>query len=1727
MSSLLRQYLELRAPYFVNISSYELLTSSISRATSSLLRQYLELRAPYFVNISSYELLISSISNCVGRKHSSPSASQNGITYNKAHRMPGSQWAPWGQEQRLNLCKHKSRSSNRVWFTLHLFTFPLQQVKAVDGDAGRHGHLTYSVSGDGIFKNGTRSCFSVHPTSGTVHLLRPLDRDPPHGRPQWRLRVWATDGELDAATDVRVNLKDINDNAPFFPFLTTHASVSEDAPPGSSVVRVVAVDHDDPQEADNAKVTYSLEKNAIDESTGKAIFAIDSNLGLITTAFCCLDREKTHRYIIQVVATDGGGLKGTGTVVIDVEDVNDVPPRFSQPEWTLKVSENLTPDDVLATLTVQDTDISNYFTFRVVPESGRGWELFRVEGRPGGGPEGDLRAVQPLDYEDPDHRRGFSFKVQVTDMGTSGRDDDADDHTTETWDDHTAETWVRVFLEDVNDNDPVFSENHAHLSLPEDTPPGTHLTTFTALDPDAGGEKAVTYSIASDSDPGRQFSVDGSGAVRVVGGMDREVAAAHTVLVWAVDQGHPPRTTTATLSVNVTDVNDNPPFLVGPQEVQVVENGEAQEVARVKLGDPDDWSRGHGPPFSVVLDPRAPRHVAANIKVTLDKRGDEGRGVGVVWARAGLDREERRTILVPLVVGDAGRPSLSATVTLSLQVADVNDNPMSPASKTVTVHTLQSQGEPVPLGRVYVRDPDDWDARQKTYSWRLHHPGFFLASSSGDLTMTPLTPDGRYELGFTVSDVTHGISDVDANVTVDVISVSLNDVIDATPITLLTDSYRLVNQDQDGGSILTRLVWAVRSWAEVGADVGVRAVSVQPLGQHTTPTPTPTTRVWLSSSGIANFGHVLLHRKRQLSKAIGVTIREVGVSNCDEAAHDEATHDAAIPNEAGRCVGGCWVSLNGGFNIVDANTSAVVGPRVTLRGGCGCGDATPAVGHFCTPHTCLNGGRCVPTSTGTRCVCPHGTWGLRCKILIRHFEGGGPTQNTESFENGMPQVGGWAWVSPIPPCTEVHVSLEILTKDKSATLLYSGADQVQQGNPGSGTVSIRDLLLLELRQGRPSLVLDLGDGLVTLTLSASYSLADNAWHRIDILWKDKQVELIVDLCSGGSIETPLTTAHDHSTPPTCRASSTLPGTARILNTGGPLQVGGQVHLNTSHLQGCIRNLRVNGQLVDLGVGVLSRRSFPGCPASNCRSSGLHCGLHGRCQGSPGSLRCGCQAGWSGPGCGTPTTPTTFLLNSYIKLALSFTPLGYTTSISLRFRTWRRSGQLVMLSSQHGRESWSLQLVEGHLCVLLQMVHTQPSLSSLCLSRASLSDGRWHYLAAVRYGTVSLLTVDDGDNELYNASMVLEGQQQQQQLLQVDKQEGVHIGGTPEFLDVSVFRIHGDFFDGCIDDLRISGRRVPLPPAVNSTAWGQASVFKGVERGCVGPSACANISCRAPLSCVDTWRSYHCGCGEGRVLEGGTTCRELDYCMWQPCLNGGTCLNTRPGYACVCSAGFSGQHCHLPDATDTTLKLPLGILVTLVVFCTFLFLLICAFLLHQHHHRRSALRKNTGDANDDAKGSTTSVTCKKQVASPCSHTPNLLELQLMNPPGDKGQPPWTKNPNIADVDVLRVESSSLPCGSLMEKVHHHHNHQQRGVSDISPSPPLHHHLQQHRGVLDTSSSPPQHHHHHQKKGVSGLSALHQEPEINYEKEPRNDRDVRGLVSGNGSDKHLDTHHGIES
>merc|ERR1719361_1834768 len=457
------------------------------------------------------------------------------------------------------------------------------QVTATDGDKDREHNIVYFLTGQGIdAEQPDQSKFDINRTTGEIYVLKPLDRDEPGGRPQWRFTVFAQDdggNGLVGYADVQVNLKDINDNAPLFPQGIYYGNVTENGTAGMMVMTMTAVDYDDAEEGTNAKLKYSIEKNVIDEHTGTPIFEIQEETGVIKTAVCCLDREKTPDYSIQVVAMDGGGLKGTGTASIRVKDINDMPPSFTKEEWVTEVDEtdgSLLPDAPILTVTVHDEDESNKFHYKVIDSSGFGADKFTMVRNNDG--TGSLKVVQPLDFEDQLQRQGFRFRIQVNDKG---EDNDNDKY-------HVAYSWVVVKLRDINDNRPIFEKANIETFVSENSRVGKTLERFRASDPDQGGHSKVRYAIDRSSDRRRQFAISVDGTVSIQRQLDRETSPAHQIKILAIDDGDPPKTATATLTVIVQDINDNSPRFLKNYRPVLPEHSPPRKVVEVLATDDDD-----------------------------------------------------------------------------------------------------------------------------------------------------------------------------------------------------------------------------------------------------------------------------------------------------------------------------------------------------------------------------------------------------------------------------------------------------------------------------------------------------------------------------------------------------------------------------------------------------------------------------------------------------------------------------------------------------------------------------------------------------------------------------------------------------------------------------------------------------------------------------------------------------------------------------------------------------------------------------------------------------------------------------------------------------------------------------------------------------------------------------------------------------------------------------------
>ncbi|XP_069053640.1 sushi, nidogen and EGF-like domain-containing protein 1 isoform X2 [Lepisosteus oculatus] len=97
---------------------------------------------------------------------------------------------------------------------------------------------------------------------------------------------------------------------------------------------------------------------------------------------------------------------------------------------------------------------------------------------------------------------------------------------------------------------------------------------------------------------------------------------------------------------------------------------------------------------------------------------------------------------------------------------------------------------------------------------------------------------------------------------------------------------------------------------------------------------------------------------------------------------------------------------------------------------------------------------------------------------------------------------------------------------------------------------------------------------------------------------------------------------------------------------------------------------------------------------------------------------------------------------------------------------------------------------------------------------------------------------------------------------------------------------------------------PLPRATHSIcgsqgSWSQPPVCEEIDE-------CLSQPCLNGGTCRDRIATYLCDCEEGFI---GTRCEiELNECLSEPCKHGGSCVDQRGFYFCQCPQGFVGQDC---------------------------------------------------------------------------------------------------------------------------------------------------------------------------------------------------------------------------
>ncbi|KAL7874769.1 hypothetical protein SRHO_G00057390 [Serrasalmus rhombeus] len=1328
------------------------------------------------------------------------------------------------------------------------------EVTATDPDQeADQSAVRYSLHGQGA-----GSEFTIEELSGKIYAQKRLDRE---DRSTWRFLVLATDENgagLTGFADVLVEVQDINDNSPVFLCASDGCFVGhvpENSPADTSIMEMRATDLDDPKAGKNAVLTYRIVQNVRNE-INLNLFSINPATGTIYTVLRSLDREVEDRYLVVVEARDGGGLSGTGTATIVVSDVNDHPPVFTQRVYMATMAEDLDINSEVLAVAATDGDEgeNSVMTFSIVGgDDDRKFfiETDKVNRR------GIVRLKKKIDFEKP-HERTFNLTVKVEDA------------------DFFSLSYCVIQVEDSNDHTPVFFPQFYDVgSMFEDVPVGTIVAQVTAVDLDSGQNGRFSYSIAPESDPFQQFLVDKNGWVVVADSLDREKVSQHRLMVLATDMGSPALTGSAIVLVTVQDVNDNGPEFEAPYQPIVWENTIAPQVVRMNdtsilLHAIDRDTSPNGGPFSIRL-------LMLTSDVTNFNLTDLRNGSAMITALRTFDREQQKQYLLPILMIDSGSPPMSSTSTLTVIIGDRNDHPHAPGHSEFIVYNYEGTLPTTVLGQVQSPDLDDWS--EKVYKFEGKPPRqFILNQSTGQLSIKGGTLAGSYSLQVRVTDKIW--PDVTSTAQVKVRELKEEALLNAGSLRFsnLTaeELFRISDGRESLYEHLQRLLSELLQTDLEKVHIFSLASGTQPNQQHLS--------VWFAAHGSPYYkpeklhGSVAMH-KAKLESALGVTVLQVGVNEC---AYTDCSH-----------AGGCSsrVTFSDTPSVLNSGNASLVSVSATASAHCGC-LARESQHLSCSSYPrspCLNGGTCVDSEMGYRCKCPPMFDGPECQQTKHTFLG-----------------DGYTWFPPLRPCFQSHISLEFITEAANGLLLYNGPLGVLQ--PGDK----EDFISLELKKGVPLLSVNHGSGTLTLQLPPQASVNDRRWHRLDIISDGKEVQLVLDHCSGAMVNEVegLGVEVFETDQSVCKVSADTPGSERFLNVDQPLQLGGvkethplrRTHPHYKGFVGCIRNLVVDSQVYDLGSAAESENSAPGCGLTDgvcLTAGGPSCGLHGKCLGEWGSFSCDCHPGYSGHKCEKALPEWSFEKESMLRYQLRGGGSPRRTHAQLLLRTHSSSGNLLSMSSRDSIEFIILQIVDGYLSVSANLgdgAHT------LRLGSQRVDCGQWVMVSLHRHDNMFSLRLEHGG-----------GSREVSGVLGLKREIVVHPSSV--LLGNSATHSALTDFQGCMRDVRLNGHSLPLD--------GQSSEFatvlerRGVQAGCHS-DACSSKPCHSPLYCVDLWRKHECRCPAGQLavadeLTGVVQCAASP-CGPSTCRNGGTCLaHSTKSYQCRCPEGFRGQWCELGQA----------------------------------------------------------------------------------------------------------------------------------------------------------------------------------------------------------------------
>ncbi|XP_051505989.1 protocadherin alpha-7-like [Myxocyprinus asiaticus] len=443
---------------------------------------------------------------------------------------------------------------------------------------------------------------------------------------------------------IGVEVTDINDNSPSFSEHEKRLEISESTARGTRFQLKAARD---PDAGVNSIRSYKLTQNehfdleVRDQGEDKLPFLVIQKP---------LDREINDEYHLVLTAIDGGNPQRSGTlnVTVVVLDNNDNRPVFSKDIYSTTLKENIQVGTLVIQVQASDLDYGSNGEVTYAfgsDQNPKVYDMFSLDKL-----TGDIRVKGSVDYEE---NSIYKLDVQASDNGQPPMNSDCR---------------VIIKIIDINDNKPSIDVTSLSNLVPEDSKPGTVISLISVTDRDTGVNGKVVCSLSENVPFELKPSVqENMYSLVTKGHLDREIISHYDITITATDLGQPSLSSYKTLSVLVSDVNDNPPeFTLNPIELYIRENNAAGASILTLSAFDKDMNDNALISYHVIRGDGTPNDMASFLNINSE--------TGVIHALKSFDYETVKSFQFHVLASDSGSPSLSSNVTVNVLILDQNDN---------------------------------------------------------------------------------------------------------------------------------------------------------------------------------------------------------------------------------------------------------------------------------------------------------------------------------------------------------------------------------------------------------------------------------------------------------------------------------------------------------------------------------------------------------------------------------------------------------------------------------------------------------------------------------------------------------------------------------------------------------------------------------------------------------------------------------------------------------------------------------------------------------------------------------------------------------------------------------------------------------------------------------------------------------------------------------------------